>query len=199
MHPLRRLPSRSLLPLLLGALVLGLAVAGEPGRELLRWDRAGLTAGEWWRALSGNLVHLGAAHVLLNLVGLGLVWALVGDGLQGGRGLVVITLASAAVGLGLWWGEPGLGWYVGLSGSLHGLLVAGAVVGLRVRRGESSLVLGLVAVKLGWESRVGPLPGTAELVGGAVITAAHLYGALGGLLAGIGLLVRDRRAGRQSV
>jgi rhomboid family GlyGly-CTERM serine protease len=199
MHPLRSIPPALHTPLLLGALALGLAGAGEIGRELLRWDRTALADGEWWRLLTGNLVHLGTAHLLLNLVGLGLVWALVGDGLRGLRGLGVVVLASSAVGLGLWWGEPGLGWYVGLSGTLHGVLVAGALVGSRRRPAESGLVLGLVAVKLAWESLVGPLPGTAELVGGAVISAAHLYGALGGLLTGLGLMAWDRRIRLQSV
>ena len=40
------------------ALILGLALAGEAPRELLRWDRAGIADFELWRLVSGHFVHL---------------------------------------------------------------------------------------------------------------------------------------------
>src|SRR5205814_7294251 len=34
------------------------ALTGEAGRALLRYDRAALAAGQWWRLLTAHLVHL---------------------------------------------------------------------------------------------------------------------------------------------
>ena len=48
----------------------------------------------------------------------------------------------------------------------------------------AAAVLLAIAAKLGWEQWGGAMPGTAALAGGSVITEAHLYGAVGGLLAG---------------
>jgi hypothetical protein len=54
------------------------------------------------------------------------------------------------------------------------------------------LAAGLVA-KLAFEQIQGPVPFTQASVGGAVIVAAHLYGAVGGTLAGAALCFSRRR------
>jgi len=90
--------------------------------------------------------------------------------------LVIITL-------GFWYLDRNLIWYVGLSGLLHGLLIAGAIRGIRTQTMESAIMLVAVAGKLIYEQLVGPLPGSEATAGGAVITNAHLYGAIGGALA----------------
>ena len=132
---------------------------------------------------------------MLNLVGLCLVWLLVGQR-AGARGwILAILLILAVMNLGFWYLDPQLLWYVGLSGLLHGLLVAGAFAGLQDARTESLVVVGLVTAKLVYEQMQGPVPGTAEMAGGPVVINAHLYGAIGGLLAGIALW-RSAAAGR---
>ena len=87
---------------------------------------------------------------------------------------------------------PSLDWYVGLSGVLHGLLVAGLIGSIRQRRAESLVLGAVIAAKLGWEMLVGPMPGSAEAAGGAVIVEAHLYGAAGGLIGGALLAIKGR-------
>ena len=161
----------------------------------LRYERAALADGELWRLLSGNLVHLGGAHLALNAAGLALVALLVGRRLSLSAWAGVALLGAVAVGLGLWTLKPGVGWYVGLSGVLHGLLAAGAAVA--AWRGKERrfhlLLLALLALKLTWEQLAGALPGSDWIAGGAVIVDAHLFGALGGLLAAALLLaLRDR-------
>jgi len=42
-------------------------------QNTLRFSRNDIFAGEWWRLLTGNLVHLGYSHLLLNLAGLAVI------------------------------------------------------------------------------------------------------------------------------
>jgi rhomboid family GlyGly-CTERM serine protease len=160
-------------------------LGGKPVRELLAFDRNGIAAGEAWRLLSGHFVHLGISHLALNLVGLALVWYLVGRHFTTVRWLIVTILSIVAMDAGFWWLNPELDWYVGLSGLLHGLLAAGLVVAVRERDREGLVIALFVIGKLAWEQWGGPLPGSETTAGGAVIVDAHLYGAIGGALAGI--------------
>ena len=179
-----------LLPTLIAATSLAIAAFGAAGRDLLRYDRDAVGNGDLWRLITAHVTHLGAAHLLLNVAGLVLVWLLVGPRFRATQWLVVAAVCVASIDLGFWILDVHLQWYVGLSGLLHGLLVAGAVAGLRQARGESLAILAIVVLKLGWEQLVGPLPGSEASAGGHVIVNAHFYGAIGGLIAGV--LLRHR-------
>jgi len=126
------------------------------------------------------------------LAGLWLVWALVGRGFRTMQWLLIVLVSVAAIDAGLWVGTPNLGWYVGLSGVLHGMLAAGVIGVWADRRREAVILATVLAAKLGWEALVGPMPGSEATAGGAVITEAHLFGAIGGLVAA--LLFRLRGA-----
>ncbi len=80
---------------------------------------------------------------------------------------------------------PNIDAYAGLSGVLHGLYTAVALVYLQYRkeRNFAFLVLGLIVAKLIWENTFGQT-GTAQLIGSPVLTEAHLYGAIGGAIFG---------------
>ena len=65
-------------------------------RELLRFDRGGIAAGELWRLLTGHFVHLGVSHTLLNLAGLLLVWVLVGAACTWRQWLLVMAASMTA-------------------------------------------------------------------------------------------------------
>ena len=161
------------------------------GAELLQFQRGGILNGQLWRLLSGHFVHLGWPHALLNLVALGLILAAFTDVAAGPRGAWLVLGSVIAIDLGLLVLQPHIEWYVGLSGVLHGL-IAGAAV-LTRRRWEGRILLALLVVKLGWEQRFGALPSTAEIAGGPVIVDAHLYGAIGGLITALMLLMHQRR------
>jgi rhomboid family GlyGly-CTERM serine protease len=153
--------------------------AGDPGRLLLRYDRAGLGHGEWWRLLTAHVVHLDLRHALLNGLGLALMWALFARDYTP-RGWAVIVLgAIAGIDAGLWFADSTVLWYVGSSGVLHGVMAAGALARLRRGEREGAVLAMVLAVKLAYEHWVGPLPlaGTK-----AVVVDAHLYGVLGGLV-----------------
>lgn len=174
-------------PFALAASSLLLEAGGDVARAGLRFDRAGIAAGEWWRLLGGHLVHLSPPHMLLNVAALLLLWWLVGSSLTVAGWSLVIAASLACIDLGLWFLDPGLSWYVGLSGLLHGLFAAGLVSRFGSAPVES-LVLGtLLAAKLLFEQIAGPLPGSEASAGGAVVVNAHLYGAGGGIVAALAL------------
>ena len=183
------------IPLILSALIIALGLFGDTAQEALRYDRSAIQDGQWWRLLSAHLVHLGPSHLLMNLAGLWLVWLLVGPALSTRSWVILLFTDALITGLALLIFNPQLGWYVGLSGVLHGLLVAGAIADIRSGHRATWLLLGAVVFKLGWEQLAGPLPGSEASAGGTVIVDAHLYGALGGLLA---LLLPARKAPSQS-
>jgi rhomboid family GlyGly-CTERM serine protease len=165
-----------LILLLLGA-VLGL---GDSVSALLRYDRSAIAAGGWWRLLTAHIVHLDAHHLILNDLGLVLVWSLFAQDYDGVEWCAIVLSGALAISSGLWWLSPQVAWYVGASGVLHTVMGAGAANHLIVRAWDRWLLfLGLTA-KLAWEQWGGhssPL----------VVVDAHLYGAICGFAVGSAL------------
>ncbi|MDN5864276.1 MAG: rhombosortase [Gammaproteobacteria bacterium] len=183
------------------AVCVGLAFGGEPLRLALRYERALVASGEWWRLFTGNFVHTGWMHVGLDMAGLILLWLLTFRQLRGWRWLAATVIGSWVVGLGLWWVWPNVVWYVGISGVAHTYWAAGAILLILAREWEGWPLLILLAGKLTWERVLGPLPSSAGLMNEPVLTVAHLAGAVGGvacipLLLAPRLLVRLRRPPR---
>lgn len=174
--------------------LLGLCVIVQYGglAPWLRYSRAAVADGEVWRLVTGHLAHLSGAHLLLNGLGTVLVAALVGHHLRPGAWGAALLWCALVIGLGLWWALPELQWYVGLSGVLHGLLIAGAIAALGDRRERllAGVVIVVVGMKLAWEHIAGAMPGTATIAGGPVVVEAHLFGAIGGAVAGLAILIR---------
>jgi rhomboid family GlyGly-CTERM serine protease len=167
-----------------------IALTGDWGRELFRYDRLAIGGGELWRLISGHFVHLGWSHFALNAVGLVLISFLVAARFSAIQWLLITLLIIVGIDLGFWVLEPQLAWYVGLSGVLHGLLAAGVASGMRDGQSDSWIIGGLLVIKLIYEQLVGPVPGSEGTSGGDVVVAAHLYGAIAGALAGGGLSFR---------
>lgn len=159
-----------------------LALGDSAVRNMLAWDRDALSEGELWRLVGGHFVHLGWSHLLLNLAGLALVAWLVGRRFSWPRWFLIAATSIAAMDAGFWFLYSALDWYVGLSGLLYGLLVAGLFAGVLERDREALILAVLIVAKIAWEQVVGPLPGSESTTGGKVIVEAHLYGACGGLL-----------------
>ena len=177
------------LALLLAALCLVLQLGGESAQDLFQFQRAGIAQGQLWRLVTAHLIHLGWSHALMNLAALGLVIYLLADGVGALSVLGLILASSLSVDAGLWFLQPELQWYVGLSGVLHGLLVGLLLLQwFGNGRGHLWLIL-LLSVKLAWEGTMGPLPMTAELASGPVVTVAHLYGTVGGVLGAVIVII----------
>jgi rhomboid family GlyGly-CTERM serine protease len=148
-----------------------------------QFDRALIDQGHYWLLLTGHLVHLNWTHWALNMAGLVIVavfFSLYGSILDW---LFVLLFSAIVIGLGLYWFHPELGWYVGLSGVLHGLFIYGAIREIRFYPVSGYILLLLLTGKLFWEYMNGALPGSEQMTGGRVLVEAHLYGAIAGLVA----------------
>jgi rhomboid family GlyGly-CTERM serine protease len=165
------------------ALCLLLAAGTDEVRDLGRYDRHAIESGEYWRLVTGHLVHLGFGHLWPNLAALAIVGLLFEDVFRNADWWLVSAASAAAIDIGLYALDPGVLWYVGLSGVLHGLVAAGALALLVRRQMLGAILLVGLSAKLLFEQIAGPVPFTAESVGGPVVVAAHLYGAVGGVVA----------------
>lgn len=163
--------------LLILSLMLGL---GDNVSELLRYDRGAIAAGGWWRLLTAHIVHLDAHHLILNELGLVLMWSLFAADYDAVEWCVIVLAGALAICSGLWWLSPSVAWYVGISGVLHTVMAAGAAKHFFEGAWDRWLLMVLLAAKLAYEQFGGHEPAL-------VVVDAHLYGAICGLATGAAL------------
>jgi rhomboid family GlyGly-CTERM serine protease len=149
----------------------------EGVRLALRYDRAAILAGEWYRLLTGNLVHSDVPHLLYNLASLLLLGILDLRVMGLHWRLFETTVLCVGTGLGLLLTEPQLDWYVGLSGALHGMIILAILPDVRKREFTPTLVLVILIGKLIWEHYYGQMPWSRETIEVPVIVASHSWGA----------------------
>jgi len=148
--------------------------------EILRFSREEINNGQWWRLFTGNLVHLGYPHLFLNLAGLAVISLLLAPAMTVAQWSVTGIVSMIGVGVGLWWFDPYLHWYVGLSGALYGLLLGGAIAEFRRQKLIAVIVAVYTIGKIGWEQVYGAVESSEKIAGGNVIVNAHLYGMICG-------------------
>jgi rhomboid family GlyGly-CTERM serine protease len=166
-------------------------LGGDAATNLLRYDRADIAAGQWWRLVTAHIAHLGLHHAVLNVLGLVFLWALFAREWRLRQWTAIMALVVVAIDAGLWLRDPDINWYVGASGALHGMMAAGVVAYIRRREPLGWIMAALLAAKLSFEQLHGPLPFAGK--GVPVVVDAHLYGVLGGLAAAA-LLLYARQA-----
>jgi rhomboid family GlyGly-CTERM serine protease len=160
--------------------VLGL---GDSVGQLLRYDRSAIAAGGWWRLLTAHIVHLDWHHLLLNELGLVLVWSLFAQDYDLAEWCAIVLAGALAISSGLWWLSPRVGWYVGASGVLHAVMAAGAAKHLAQGSWDRWILIIGLGAKLAWEQWGGS---SAPLI----VVDAHLYGACCGFAVGAALSMR---------
>lgn len=149
----------------------------------LQLDRTLIAHGEWWRLLSGQLVHYGYYHLLMNLAALIIcgyvflarcpLWIYTG----------LLFFSGVCVGLGVYWWNPEFEYYRGLSGVLHGLIIFGLIFTLKQTPWINGAGLVLITAKLIHEQSSGyQATDVQQLLPVPVVVDAHLYGAVSGLL-----------------
>ncbi|WP_296048873.1 rhombosortase [uncultured Alteromonas sp.] len=173
-------PQFSLGPLILAMVSIALFFAGQSMTDLLAYDRYALQSMETWRLISGNLIHTNGYHLVLNLVGLVLLWALHGEHYRPVTFLKLFIWCGLGTSLGIYFFSPQLIWYVGLSGALHGIFVWGACMDILNKVRSGWLLLAGVAAKLLFEQFQGSSEDVASLIDASVAIDAHLYGAVCG-------------------
>ena len=156
---------------------------GDSVSELLRYDRGAIAAGGWWRLLTAHIVHLDAHHLILNELGLVLMWSLFAGDYDAVEWCVIVLAGALAISSGLWWLSPHVAWYVGASGILHSVMGAGAAKHLAAREFDRWILAGALIAKLAYEQFGGHEPPL-------VVVDAHLYGAVCGFAVGAALCGR---------
>lgn len=170
--------------LLLILLTLDVVLAlGDTFTAILRYERGAIASGGWWRLLTAHLVHLDLHHLVLNELGLVLMWSLFAEDFDALGWLFIVFAGALAISSGLWWLSPRIAWYVGASGVLHAVLGAGTAQHLLARVWDRWLLLAVLVGKLLFEQFAGHDQPN-------VVVDAHLYGAVAGFLAGAALSAR---------
>lgn len=174
--------------LCIGILFLLPELAGDTARAGLRYERDAIAAGQWWRLVTAHLAHLDLQHTQLNLLGLVMMWALFARDYRPRQWLIIAAAVVLAIDAGLWFRDPQIHWYVGASGALHGFMAAGTLAHLRRGDLDGWILAIFIVLKLAYEQWNGALPFSDS--GVPVVVNAHLYGALGGVLAAVALKPR---------
>lgn len=149
--------------------------------ELLAYQRYAIEGMETWRIITGNLVHTNGYHLLLNLTGLLILWALHGNHYQIIQFSKLFIWCCIGTSAGIYYFSPDLIWYAGLSGALHGIFIWGSCMDIRKGIKSGWLLLVGVIIKLVIEQYSGSSEQVASLIDAKVAVDAHLYGAISGL------------------
>ena len=147
----------------------------------LAFQRDSIVAGEIWRLITGNLIHTNANHLFLNLAGVILLWAIHGYYYSVSNYFFMFLFYSIIVTTFIYFFNPEMLWYAGLSGVLHGFLVWGAFQDIRQKVSFGWLLMIAVWLKVIYEQIFGQDPDLANFIDANVAVDSHLYGALAGI------------------
>lgn len=144
------------------------------------FDRDSIVSGEWWRLITGNLVHLSAMHFISDVLALFVVGTIIE--LRGDRFLALVyCTAGMVIGLVVFMTSPELRYFGGLSGIVTAAAVYLCLEGLRdtgAWRWLCLFGLVLVAIKIGLEFMFGQsLLSVTEPHLFVPVPASHLAGA----------------------
>jgi len=186
--------TKPLTPLIFTILLLSaLLVFFQSFQNELAFQRALINQGEWWRLISGNLVHANYAHLWLNLAGLWLFGFLFIDNVTAKTFILSVIFISIIVGLGLLIFDHQLMNYYGFSGVLYGLFLIGAIQAwLHQDKVTGLSLMILLTGKILWDFNHGDNQFSQEIIGIPVAIHAHLYGLIGAGLVCIILLIKNK-------
>jgi len=138
--------------LTMAALALLLYLGAGPAAPAWVFDRAAVANGQWWRLVTGHLVHCDLSHLCWDVAGLMVLGWLFEDRFSHRQFLTIMASGMVAVNAWLWWGQAPLR-YCGLSGLLNTLLAAGLIQQWRNSRSVLIPIVGFAAtLKVAWEA-----------------------------------------------
>lgn len=146
------------------------------------YQRQLISNGEVWRLISGHLFHTNAYHLILNVAALILLWLLHRKFYTLPSYSLLFLWCAFFCSIALYFFEPSLIQYVGLSGVLHGIFVWGALMDIRDGDKTGYLLLIGVVLKIIHEQVYGASTELVALINASVAINAHLWGAIAGLL-----------------
>jgi rhomboid family GlyGly-CTERM serine protease len=152
---------------------------------IFEYHREQVLAGQFWRLLTANFLHLNINHALLNMATLVIAGLLFRDT---GRSMLwwssLLLAGSVSVGLGMLLFDTGVVSYVGLSGSLYGILAAGFLLVIKQQphnRWLYLIIYSYICYKVlsqqfsGFDKEY-----LRQYIGGSVIASSHLFGLICG-------------------
>lgn len=148
--------------------------------------------GQWWRLITGNLMHTNFWHLLMNVLGLWVIAFLYQFHFSFFKFLVLFTLLCLLEGLGLYFFYP-IQAYVGLSGVLHGLFAFGAVREILANIKMGYLLLIGVIFKTSYEQIFGSSIQLSQIIEAKVATEAHFVGMFCGIILAISIWALSKR------
>lgn len=181
-----------LIPALLFVIAVCVYFLPQNIESILIFDRNDIANGQWWRVITGHLAHTNFNHLLLNLAGLVMLWALHGDDYTPKSYTLVFIVSALVCSLGIYLFTPEIQRYVGLSGVLHGIFVWGAIND--IKKGWKSGYLLLIGVwgKVLYEQVFGASADVEAMINASVAIDAHLWGATGGLIYPIAVYLKAK-------
>ncbi len=169
-------------PIALLVIISLLQIANGVLSPLLDFDRNAIIQGEWWRLLTGHLMHTNLWHLAMNLGALLVILAVQGMHLTIARFLVLLIAGCLMISLDILFLSPSMMIYSGLSGWLHCLLVWGALADIVKHWSSGWLILLGVFIKVVWEQIHGGSSDIVALIDAKVAIDAHLFGAITGVI-----------------
>ena len=187
---LKKVATNLALPTVIALISIIIAFSGESISDALRYDAEAIKNGEIWRLVTAHFVHLTLPHLWLNLGGLILVFAFFAPCISLKYWLFCLAANAVGISLLIYFFNPDILWYVGLSGVLHGLFVLGGIADIQHRKWEGIGFTVIILGKVVYEQFSGPLPGSEETAGGPVLVDAHFFGAMIGLVLSAPILLK---------
>jgi rhomboid family GlyGly-CTERM serine protease len=179
--------------LIIGGLIAVFATFPDTFFPLLSLDRSKLAQGEAWRIITGNFVHFGWVHTLMNIAAFMIFAFALANAFSTARFITLILFCGAAVGVGVYCLNPEYEIYAGLSGAIHGFFVAGLLANKRHALWLNSIFIAVLFGKVLIEHRTNyHATELQSLLPVAVAYDAHLYGALAGLAFAVSNLALDK-------
>jgi len=165
------------------ALIILMLILQQFQAELL-FQRERINDGEYWRILTGNLVHTNHFHWLFNAAGVFVLALLFTNYLNPAHSIISLLWLSGCVGLGLYVFNPHLVWYAGLSGALYGCYIIASAIAIRAKDYWLGFpVLIIMGGKVIWDQFNDSATKISEsLIQAPVATDSHLYGAIGAII-----------------
>ena len=170
-----------------------IAALPESVQTSLSFQRTAIDHGQLWRLMTCHLVHLNWQHWLLNLFGFAIVFYVCPPWLGQWAGVLTFLFLCLLVGLGLYWFDPQLWGYTGLSGVLYGLLCSALIFSPYYPRFVRIIAVLAIAAKIIWEQT--PLYSDtmiASFIKAHVAQDAHLYGLIGFVMIYLACLVVEK-------
>lgn len=167
---------------LIGPLVV-LLLLGDDLNPMLQYEREQILAGEWWRLITGHLVHVDAPHLAINAFVI-LVWLYLFDQRED-LGTVIWTIFGYALltSLGMLLLSTDLEWMLGASAITYALIGGSAFrAALEGPRRLGLMLLAALSLKMLAEQYWGLESWFSHLVDYPIASETHVYGIAAGIL-----------------